>query len=497
MFLSRPTKDKGISIGICYSILQKCIRRCMTEEALYYGKLIFNDGTPNSLRKRLIQSCLEDMSNLELSIEILNAPDNKLFDYVQIVSNNKKTHISSWYQRVCLDHAIYKTKNLDQEIKDGAKMHFLEKNKNYKEIRKILGKEYSKLYSFMNKERLVWAVKILWQNRKELRYEIDRTINKKIKARKFDKLPNWVLDKHVPNGTPGYKFFFDNGCVMNNRIYQLEEPYEIESKNIYFDEEKDFFGKSRTKTTLDRWKNNIYFKDYIPSVLLENGFRNIVQIQLLTRSNNPKVYFCTNFKDNKKYVLKGPLTELDKERIELTEEVKKIIKFPHLNSNVITLSDEYWLISDSLVNYKYNIEWKESKLESRRAIYNGPNVNCCFDDFFGPNRDVLLNQKNLVLAMLFKVLVGAKDYASRNFLVADKVYSIDDHSYLPENVDINVIPDKIKKETKKDWKQYVKNLGKKKIRKRLKKWKKRINKSEVKYKDILINRLKIIKSSFI
>ena len=332
MFLSRPTKDKGISIGICYSVLQKCIRRCMTEEALYYGKLIFNDGTPNSLRKRLIQSCLEDMSNLELSIEILNAPDNKLFDYVQIASNNKKTHISSWYQRVCLDHAIYKTKNLDQEIKDGAKMHFLEKDKNYKEIRKILGKEYNKLYSFMNKERLVWAVKILWQNRKELRYEIDRTVNKKIKARKFEKLPNWVLDKHVPNGTPGYKFFFDNGCVMNNRIYQLEEPYEIESKNIYFDEEKDFFGKSRTKTTLDRWKNNIYFKDYIPSVLLENGFRNIVQIQLLTRRNNPKVYFCTNFKDNKKYVLKGPLTELDKERIELTEEIKKIIKFPHLNS---------------------------------------------------------------------------------------------------------------------------------------------------------------------
>ena len=63
MFLSRPTKDKGISIGICYSVLQKCIRRCMTEEALYYGKLIFNDGTPNSLRKRLIQSCLEDMAN--------------------------------------------------------------------------------------------------------------------------------------------------------------------------------------------------------------------------------------------------------------------------------------------------------------------------------------------------------------------------------------------------------------------------------------------------
>ena len=51
--------------------------------------------------------------------------------------------------------------------------------------------------------------------------------------------------------------------------------------------------------------------------------------------------------------MKGPLTELDKERIELTEEIKKVINFPDLNSKVITLSDEYWLISDSLVNYKY------------------------------------------------------------------------------------------------------------------------------------------------
>ena len=27
---------------------------------------------------------------------------------------------------------------------------------------------------------------------------------------------------------------------MNNRIYELEEPYEIESKNIYFDEENGY-----------------------------------------------------------------------------------------------------------------------------------------------------------------------------------------------------------------------------------------------------------------
>jgi len=482
MFLSRPTKDKGINIGICYSILQKCIRRCMTEEALYYGKLVFDFGTPNSLRKRLVQSCLEDMAHLDLSMEIMNAPDNKLFNYLQIISNNKKTHISAWYQRVCLDHAIYQTKNLDQEIEDGVKLHILEKNKDYKEVRKFLGKEYSKLYSFMNKERLVWAVKILWENRKELNHPLDRTVNKKVKMKKFDKIPDWVLDKHVPNGTPGYKFFFDNGCILNNRIYQIE-PYEMEAKNIYLNEEN-----SKTKSTVEQWKMNTHLKDYIPDVLYQNKFRNIIQIQLLTRRNHPKVYFCTKFSNGKKYVLKGPLTKVDKERIELTEEVKKIIKFPKLNSKVITLSDQYWLISDSLVNYKYDVIMKDSKLESSRPIYNGLNVNCCFDDYFGSNRDVLREQKYIIFATLFKSLVGAKDYASRNYLFKNKVYSIDDHSYLPEEPEIRLLPDKIKKETKKGWEYYIKNLGNNIIKKKIKKWKKRLKKSDIKYKDILIRR---------
>ena len=47
-------------------------------------------------------------------------------------------------------------------------------------------------------------------------------------------------------------------------------------------------------------------------------------------------------------------------------------------------------------------------------------------------------------------MIGAKDFASRNYLIKDTVYSIDDHSYLPEDVDINIIPvTSIKKEVKK------------------------------------------------
>ena len=83
-FLRRKTTD-NISIGIVYSIFQKCIRRSLIQKALYYGKLLYNEGTHNSLRKRLVQSCLEDMCNLKLSLEIMNSKDNELEEYSPII----------------------------------------------------------------------------------------------------------------------------------------------------------------------------------------------------------------------------------------------------------------------------------------------------------------------------------------------------------------------------------------------------------------------------
>ena len=495
-FLKKQTSDKNVTIGLCYSIFQKCIRRCLTPEALYYGRLIYNDGTPNALRKRLIMSCLEDMANGELALEILTSSDNQLFDYIKILSQNKKTHISSWYQRVCLDYAIYNTKTEDNDIKIGIKMHNLTKDKNFKEIRSFLGKDYNKLYTFMSKERLVWAVKILNESRPELKYKINRNIDQSILPRKFIEIPYWVKDKHVAGGTPGYKFFFDHGCVMDNRIYPEIEPYEEECKNIYFFEEN--FIKARTKSTYDRWSDNQYYKEYIPSELLENGYRNIIQIQLLTRKGKPKVYFATDFKNNKKYVLKGPLNYQEKKKIEFTEKIKSITKFPRLDSKIINLNGHFWLKSNSLIDYSDDVIEKESKIESKRLIYNGINVNCNFDLFFGPDKNVNYSEIDLIMATLFKVLVGAKDFASRNYLIKDTVYSIDDHSYFPEEPNIFLVPEKVvKKHIKKYWINYLKlSSNKEIILKILKKWKKRIKKYNRKNKlehfDILKKRIKSI-----
>ena len=38
--------------------------------------------------------------------------------------------------------------------------------------------------------------------------------------KKFNEIPFWVYDKHVPGGTKGYKFFFENSLVVNEAIYE-------------------------------------------------------------------------------------------------------------------------------------------------------------------------------------------------------------------------------------------------------------------------------------
>ena len=483
MAFLRKNTSENLNIGIIYSIFQKCIRRSLLEESLFYGQLLFKEGSPNCLRKRLIQSCLEDMANLNLALEILNSKDIELEDYIHILCNNKKTHLSAWFQRVSLHYSIYDLISNNTEIEKAKEMNIYEFNNNLKEIRNFLGKDINKLYSFMDKSRLVWAVKILWDNRPELNYTINRNIDN-VQAKRFRKIPNWVLDKHVKGGTPGYKFFFENGCKMNNRLYDDLEDYEKECKKLYFLEEKKF-GKAKTKYTIERWRQGLYeVGDYIPKVLVGNFYENIIQIQLLTRKGFPRVYFTT--KNNKKYVIKGPLSEEDVDKIKFTEDVKKIIKQKHLNVKFKKWNNNYWMISDSLVDYTNDHQVKNSKIESMRPIYSGPNVNCNFEE-------ALKNiPKKLILCAMFKSLVGATDWAARNFLVkGKKIYSIDDHSNLDQEV--RLIPKKIKNDSKIKWLNYIKNNNEKLIKKIIK-WEKKIKKNKINNKKKLLTKINILKN---
>lgn len=459
MFLSRQTTDKNIDMGLCYSILQKCVRRCLLNEAIYYGKLIYLDGTPNALRKRLIQYCLEDMSRLDLALEILDVPDNKLFDYLQIITKNKKSRISEWYLSVCSDHFKYKTKDIDKEVEEGIKIFALEKKSKFKEIRDFLGKDLSKLYSYMKKDKLVWAMKILWENRPELNYDLDRDIDKNIKARKFDEIPKYVLDKHVLNGTPGLKFFFENGAIIFNKVYE-NEPYEFEAKNIYFHNEKQIKDDRST-----------------PAELHQNRFRNVKRV-------GAKSFLASNFLTNKRYFIK----EIDndkKEGILFSEKIKKMINFPDLNIELRELEvpkqkDKYklWLLSDIVES------------------------NFCFEDFFGNYRNMMYDQKKLILATLFKSLIGSRSFSSDCYLFdwnsSSPVFSVNDSSCLGEfskrTYGIHIIPPRCIDDVEKSWENYFKTFRKNDIVNELNKWKKNIKLSEdFEFKETLLKRIKKIK----
>jgi hypothetical protein len=139
MFLRKPTRD-NITIGMCYSIFQKCIRRGLVEEALHYGRLIKLDGTPNALRKRMVLVCLEDMGHWSLALELKGLKDSQLLDYIQIMCANKKTHLTAYLSRICLyeiENSIESNDNLINEVKTYIR-YFVEEK--WKELRQFLGK---------------------------------------------------------------------------------------------------------------------------------------------------------------------------------------------------------------------------------------------------------------------------------------------------------------------------------------------------------------------
>ena len=448
MFLNRPTIDKNVDMGLCYSIFQKCIRRCMLKEALYYGRLIYHYGTPNALRKRLIQSCIEDMSRLDIALELLESSNEKLLTYyLKIIVNNKKTRISEWYKEVCRDYIKFKMKPTNDEINEGIKICLLEKTKKHKEIKEYLGAEIYKLYMFMKKDSLVWIVKILWNNREELSYKLNLSIDKEIEGTKFEKIPSYVLDKHVKNGTKGYKFFLENGCVLNNKIY-VNDRYEVEAKNIILYTEN---------------KKNIIDKQ-VPFELYQYKFRNILNV-------GNRSYIGIDFKTNKQYFMKEILKE-DKSKIKFIEKLKKILKYPRLNTKVIKINNKLWLLSKVLTTEKVS-----------------------FDEYFGRNRNMMLDQHKLIISSLFKSLVGVNNYSTNNYLVYRKnlkckIYSINDNDssfdnsieiYSPDNQDIN-----------NGWIRYLTSFRKNKLIKKLRLWKKRIEKSNITNLEILVDRLTCI-----
>ena len=90
------------------------------------------------------------------------------------------------------------------------------------------------------------------------------------------------MDKHVPGGTKGYKFFIENSLVVNENIYENGDKFGEECSKVYLDDEKNI-GNGKTNVLYKLWKEGIQdiYEKVIP------GYKDVVQVQLIT-SNNKK-----------------------------------------------------------------------------------------------------------------------------------------------------------------------------------------------------------------
>jgi hypothetical protein len=424
-FLRKKTSEGNI--GLLYSIIQKTIRRGLENECLYYSKILFDEGTPNSLRKRLIYVTNEDIGHIELSNEIMNCDDVDLFKYVVICCRLQKTHDPAWLSRLALHYCMNDLETDNFELIEAKKMTFLVKDKKYKEIREYLGK-YGKMYTFTSKNNLVWSSYILFKNRKELNqnYSLEVDIPEVFK---FNEIPYWVKDKHVVGGVKGYKFFFENSLVVLENIYENMlgeggDKYADECKKVYLDDEKKL-GNGKTNYLKKIWLNS---KDNYETII--KGYKDVIQVQLITSRGKPQVYFVTDINDNKKYVLKGPIIYDMKKKINKTELMKKKLGMNTLNVTFIKLDGKIWMKSDCILDYnKDNKELKSSKLESNIYIYSGDNSNINFDM-------ISKNFMEIFEQYLFRIFIGCNDHCVRNIIEKDlKFYSIDDHCL---DIDVNL-----------------------------------------------------------
>ena len=77
--------------------------------------------------------------------------------------------------------------------------------------------------------------------------------------------------------------------VVNENIYEGGDKYAEECKKVYLDDEKNM-GNGKTKVIYKLWKEGK--KDIYEKII--PGYKDVVQIQLITIKNKAPVYFATS-----------------------------------------------------------------------------------------------------------------------------------------------------------------------------------------------------------
>lgn len=477
MAFLRKTTPNGHNMADVYSGLQKSLRRGLITETIYFAKEIGSEY-PNALKKRLLQNLLEDTSNIELALKIMNDKNlelNNLLKWSIIICNIPKSHISAWVNRVAIGKLIdnnfvsYKSiKNLMEEKKEleciirGSWLRATNKDEeifNELELDKNTHKQLWKLFKFINESPLVWISYILFNLRLELHtlnMEQNNIIIPDNIPEKIDPLPDWIYDKHTKRGKQlkrGYEHFFVSSLIMKTKIYENEEPYEIEAKQYYLADEtksakvldklnienviiESEVTQGKNQITKSKTTSNIVFE--IIDTSIEEEFTDFLQAQCITGAHKPRVYFARNIETNKIQVIKGPNEKYINEYI-LTENIKKILNLPHTNMYLKTnlsgnkIPTGSYLISDCVgMNDNYDINkyiLRTTSLETDVKISTNT-INHWSHEYLTQNLEL-----EILLVLAFRKCIGTVDTCNRNLIIDNinnKIISIDDPALFVE-----------------------------------------------------------------
>lgn len=445
MAFLRLKTSHGFSMGDAYSAFQKYLRRGDIDYALYWGAQIGRSvgdikGYPNALKKRLLQHVLEDIGHLPYALRLLNSIKTptweELVQWIVLFCQLHKTRAAAWINRVAVEYITNPRCAPSKILKLVAETLILHRDRKIKELEEIYGKDIMKLYKFINNEVLVFHTYLLIKN---CIIVPDKMVLMLPNVPDVDldtlrEIPDWVFDKHTIKGKAlgrGYTHFLET-MIVNPRMFDTEDPFEIEARNLYTNGKEQRVRHILMQSTqiptppiLRKRPEIVNDEPALVPTILKNNFKCFLQAQPITGRTKPRTWFATNKITGKQVVIKGPMESNDINNCIKSELIKKILNLP--NTNIRILEDDIsYIIQDSLVDYTIlPTHIISTKLETDICVPENLSVP-------GWNHDMVDNTDlayKILEGLLFRKVVGTNDTCTRNFIVIDNIiYSIDDAS---------------------------------------------------------------------
>lgn len=159
----------------------------------------------------------------------------------------------------------------------------------------------------------------------------------------------------------------------------------------------------------------------LPEIL--QGYTQVLQAQLITAKGNPRTWFAT--RHDHQYVIKGPISELERAQCLRSQQLKEILGIPHTYMR----EEGAFLIQNCIRDYtKLPTRVQSSRWEKnvRVPVFGAWEWK---EEMLAQSEKYEILLQSLMEGLLFRKIVGTNDTCSHNFVIWKNIaYSIDDRS---------------------------------------------------------------------